>query len=183
MVTLAEEIATRLIPWEPEEAAYARNRPHAERPAWPQVGQQVYYRRNEWDSDGDLHLMRVVAVQDPEDRDSEWAPMLWQQIRDNATGAPVVGHIVAVPDPWPWVQLVWEGPYPKGLGHAWRARPQMTWESRMRGSAGWLPLDYQRTRPLRLPHSGPLRPLPAPRRPARAQRGTPPAPAPTFREG
>ena len=164
---LRDELPTRLVPIEQREASYARNRPRAERPAWPKVGDQVYYRRNEWDVDEDLWLMRVVDVQDPDDKTSEWAPNLWQQIRDNLSGAPLLdpagGLLYApMPDPWPWVHLRYEGDIPKGSESAWLANVQMTWESRIRGSAGWLPLDYRETRPVQLPGSLVMQPLPEP---------------------
>lgn len=154
---LADEIHTRLVPLDRSEGAYARNRPLDERPPYPRVGWRVWYRRNEWDTDDDLHLMRVVAVQDPHDTTSEWAPHLWEVVRD-----PIGGHVLtdragapilrAADDPWPWVHLKWEGDIPKGSGHAWKNNVQMTWESRLRGSPGWLPLDYEKTRKVRLPH-------------------------------
>lgn len=155
---LADELPTRLVPIGLDEGAYARNRPQGERPPWPAVGDQVYYRRNEWDVDDDLWLMRVVAVQDPDDKTSDWAPNLWQQIRDNITGAPIVGQIVPVADPWPWVHLRHEGDITKD-SPTWLGNIQMTWESRVRGSAGWLPLDYRQTRRLHVTGHVVTRPL------------------------
>lgn len=167
VVLLVEELATRLIPLTPEEGAYARNRDPAQRPPWPRVGDQLWYRRDEWDDDHALHLMDVVDVQDRGDRTSAWAPGLWQLIRDNTTGQPLLdarGGLVVVPvaDPWPWVHLRWPAgtDIPKGAEHTWKHGVQMTWESRVRGSAGWLPLDYRVTRRLWLPGQTPLRPLP-----------------------
>lgn len=152
---LAEELPTRLIPFTGEEAAYARNRQLEERPPWPRVGDEVYFRRHEWDVDGDLHLMRVVDVQDPGDTTSVWATNLVQHLRHNDTGEPLHysdGRPVLAPldDPLPWVHLRWEGDIPKGAP-TWLGHVQMTFESRMRGSPGWLPLNYQETRRLHLP--------------------------------
>jgi hypothetical protein len=154
-VLLADELATRLIPHRPDEGAYARNRHPAERPPWPKVGDEVYFRQYEWDLDEDLHRMRVVAVQDPGDVDSAWASNLVQHLRHNVTGAPLHypdGRPVLVPleDPLPWVHLRWEGDVPKGSG-GWMRRPQMTFESRLRGSPGWLPLNYRQIRRVHLP--------------------------------
>lgn len=153
---LADELATRLLPVGLDEGAYARNRPHDARPPTPRVGDEVFFRRNEWDSDEDLWRMRVVEVQDPDDKTSEWATNLWELIRGNWTGAPLFDRagemlILPVADPWPWVLLRWEGEIPKGSEHAWMHRLAMTFESRVRGAAGWLPLDYEQTRRVWLP--------------------------------
>jgi hypothetical protein len=155
---LADELATRLLPIGLDEGAYARNRDPAERPPYPTAGDEVYFRRNEWDSDGDLWLMRVVAVQDPDDKTSEWAPNLWQQIRDNLTGAPILGQIVPVADPWPWVHLRYEGDIGED-SPTWLGNIQMTFESRVRGAPGWLPLDYRQTRRLHVTGQIVARPL------------------------
>jgi hypothetical protein len=167
-VLLVDELSTRLVPIGLAEGAYARNRDPAERPPWPRVGDLVWYRRNEWDTDEQLHEMLVVAVQDRDDRTSQWAPNLWQAIRDNTTGAPVLDAsgqplIVPVADPWPWVHLRWPDgrDIGKGAEHGWKHNMQMTWESRVRGSAGWLPGNYQAIRRVRLPGQVMLRPLPA----------------------
>jgi hypothetical protein len=72
--------------------------------------------------------------------------------------------IAPVADPWPWVHLRWpeERDIPKGAEHAWKHNVQMTWESRVRGSAGWLPRNYHVIRRLHLPGQIVLRPLPPP---------------------
>lgn len=152
---LRDELPGRLIPMELFEGSMARNRPTERRPAWPVVGSEVYYRRNSWDSDDALWRMRVIDAQDPNDTTTVWASNLCQQIRDNLTGRPLLdgnGAPVHSPltDPWPWVHLRWEGALPSGAP-AWLGNVQMTWESRLRGSPGWLPLDYQRTRTVWLP--------------------------------
>lgn len=157
MVTLAAELLTRLVPYGQDEATYARNRLPAERPPWPQVGDRVWFRRDEWDTDEQLHEMRVVDVQDPDDTDSVWASNLWQHLRSNFTGEPLFHRdgrpvLVPLPDPLPWVHLRWPDEYdiPKGHSHDWKYRAQQTWESRMRGSPGWLPWDYRDTRRIHL---------------------------------
>jgi len=158
MVTLAQELLTRLIPYGQDEASFARNRLLEERPPWPKVGDRVWFRAGEWDVDEQLHEMRVVDVQDPHDTTSIWATNLVQHLREHTTGEPL--HyadgrpvLVPLPDPLPWVHLRWpdEHPIPKGHEHDWKHRIQMTFESRMRGSPGWLPWDYRETRPLHLP--------------------------------
>lgn len=162
MTTLVQESLTRLVPHGQDEGAYARARLVAERPPWPKVGDHLWFRRHEWDTDEQLHLMVVVGVQDPGDTDSVWATNLWQHLRANDTGEPLfytdgTPALVPLPDPWPWVEFVWP-PHleiPKGSVHTWKHRPQTTFESRMRGAPGWLPLTYQQTRRTYLPGQTP----------------------------
>jgi hypothetical protein len=132
-----DELATRLVPWDAVEVAWARNRPHHERPALPAVGEHVWYRRNTWDPHDVCEWCQVVEVRDLDDRTD---PNLWHQVRD-ANGQPVYDagqprHAPAA-DPWPWLRLR----RPNGLIAETR-------EARLRGSPGWLPVDY-RTRPER----------------------------------
>jgi len=142
-----DELDTRLIPIAPIEGAYARNRDPAERPPIPAVGDVVYYRHQEWDTE--VVKAEVLAVQSMDDLHDE---NLWRLVRDNLTGHPVLDdgkpRMVKVEDPWPWVML-------KPEGHP----ITQTWESRLRGSAGWLPLDYRQRR-IRLPHEIIIRPTP-----------------------
>jgi hypothetical protein len=152
MVSVEEEAKTRLVPLTQAEAVYARNRDPQDRPAWPQLDDLVYYRRDEWATE--LYQMRVVGVQDPADRDSVWATNLVQHLRATF-GAPLYypdGSPVLVPldDPWPWVTLRWDGVLPKG-SPTWMYRVQMTFEARLRGSPGWLPADYLTSRRVVLP--------------------------------
>jgi hypothetical protein len=182
VVRLVDELPTRLVPYERWEFSYARNRPAGERPAWPRVGDEVFYRRNGWDVDEDLVRMRVVDVQDPDDTTSDHAVHVNQLIHDTVTGGVLLGPlgrpvVSPVPDPWPWVVLQYEGEVPKGTDRAWLGRPQMTWESRVRGSAGWLPLDYQQTRSVRLPSEVVVQPM-AISHPILGPHTAPPAPAP-----
>lgn len=179
---LADELPTRLVPYQRWEFSYARNRRAQERPPWPRVGDEVYYRRNQWDTDDLLVRVRVADVQDPGDVTSEHAVHINQMIHDTVTGGvlldPLGKPVVSpVPDPWPWVILRYEGDVPKGTGRAWMGRPQMTWESRVRGSAGWLPLNYQQIRRVYLPSEIVMQPMPIPH-PILGAHTTPPAPAP-----
>lgn len=129
------EMDTRLIPIDRIECSYARNRVSSERTPVPAVGDPVYYRHNEWDSEVDVAVVREVQnLQQYDD------PNLWQIQRDqnNRPVADGFGGVLMVPvnDPWPWIVLRSE-----------RYGLRRTWESRVRGSAGWLPLNW-RTRPV-----------------------------------
>src|ERR1700743_2137615 len=143
-----------MVPWQQIEASHARNRPMSERPPPPQVGEQVWYRRFEWNRDprGDLsepELAEIVEVQDPRDTsDADYVdgvgwvrdPNLWHLVRD-ALGHPLLdGGALRYA----------AGAHP-GRGVSLRRRNGIidgTREARLRGSAGWLPLDYL-TRPER----------------------------------
>ncbi len=139
-----DELETRLVPWERVEVVYAWNRPPAEQTPIPHVGDRVWYRRDEWDPHDRVLPADVVEVADLDDRSD---PHLWHVARDEH-GRPVVDgprgsevpRMVRAPDPWPWLRL--RVPDRAGL--------VQTQEARLRGSAGWLPLDY-RQRPVRLP--------------------------------
>jgi len=142
-----DEIDTRVIPIERIECSYARNRNPAERPPIPKVGDTVYYRHEEWDRE--VVRAEVLEVQSFDDLHDE---NLWRLVRDNFTGQPIIDsdgpRMVRVEDPWPWLVIRPEGhPVTK------------TWESRVRGSAGWLPLNYKE-RVIRLPHEVIVRPMP-----------------------
>lgn len=151
---MTDELRTRHVPWDPIEQTHARNRPHHERPALPKPGDQVWYRHAEWERHPSTghpippELCTVVAVQPLDDKTD---PNLWLPLR-TSTGMYVAdesGQVFQpVPDPWPELDL--RRPDRRkadgslmGYGAMVRTR-----ESRMRGSAGWLPLDY-RTRPER----------------------------------
>lgn len=140
------EIQTRPVPYEQIEITFARNRPFMERPPVPQPGDQVFYRAEYWDQDP--FRAQVIEVQDLNDKSD---PNLWQQVRDGA-GSPIVDGGVPrfsrVSDPWPWVRLEYEVLMENG--HWLVTKSAVTRESRMRGSPGWLPLNW-RTRPVRLP--------------------------------
>jgi hypothetical protein len=139
--------------------SHARNRPLSERSPLPLTGDRVWYRRHEWDRDPTSgehvppELAVVVEVQDPLDTSDQdyvdgvgWVrdPNLWHLVRD-IHGRPIRQPMVdggalryaPVADPWPWVRLQ----RPNGIVDGTR-------EARLRGSAGWMPLDYL-TRPER----------------------------------
>jgi hypothetical protein len=131
------EIETRDVPYEQIEITFARNRPVSERTPIPEPGDSVFYRREYWDQ---LPVLAtVLKVQSLDDRDD---PNLWQLVRDS-WGKPILDEggtrYSRLPDPWPWVML--------SLPSGGRA---MTREARLRGSPGWLPLDW-RLRLVRLP--------------------------------
>lgn len=153
------ELATRGVPYEPVEVSYANNRPHSERPPIPVVGVRVLYRREPYDQ----HPVpvRVVWVQPVDDESLVHSypgfgpardPNLWTLVRDE-TGRPIlddgVPRYVPHSDPWPQVRV--RGEWPASPGQAPEVRDAVCREARLRGSPGWLPLDW-RTRPVRLPH-------------------------------
>ncbi len=139
-----DELDTRLVPIEPIEVSYARNRDPGERPPIPKPGDQVWYRHQTWDAD--VTRATVLWVQPLDDQTD---PMLWHLVR-GAEGQPIFDgrepRMVPVADPWPLILL-------KTVYGMVRTR-----ESRVRGSAGWLP-DNWRKRPVRLPHEILLRSL------------------------
>jgi hypothetical protein len=146
-----DELNTRAVPWDQIEIVWARNRPYVERPPIPQVGDRLYYRHDEWSRD--VEEITVLEVQSLEYRDD---PNLWHQVKDQ-WGVPIIDgrtpRMSRVADPWPWI-VFRRDPL---SDRATRSR-----ESRLRGSAGWLPLDW-RTRPerWRLPNETALIPRPA----------------------
>lgn len=154
-----DELRTRLVPWDQIEVTHARNRPHPERPPLPGLGDRVWYRRYDWDRDP-VTGSRVPPVEatiiDVQDLDDRTDPNLWQEIRNlrgqpmrTVGGAPV--HQV-VADPWPWLHLRLDEVRKPDGGLMRYGEIVQTRESRMRGSAGWLPLDYlQRPERWRMP--------------------------------
>jgi|SRR2546430_2278432 len=140
------ELDTRHLPYERIELTFAANRPHAERPPLPHVGEQLLYRREYWDQ----HPVpvTVVWVQDLQDRTD---PNLWHEAKD-LHGAPIVdrdgARFYRTADPWPEVRL--RGMWPPYEGAKPELREALTREARLRGSPGWLPLDW-RLRPVRTP--------------------------------
>ncbi|HEY6021599.1 MAG TPA: hypothetical protein VIY48_17550 [Candidatus Paceibacterota bacterium] len=166
MVTLAQELLGRLVQLSNAEAGYARNRLPEDKPPTPKVGDRVYFRREAWASDEDLFPMRVVEVQDPNDTTSEFATNLCQHLRHHITGGPLFFPdgkpvVVPLPDPWPWIKMVWDGEPPATHEENWKHRVQMTFESRMRGSPGWLPMNYVETRQIRYEGDIPYVPMPS----------------------
>ncbi len=146
-----DELGTRHVPWERIEVTWANNRPHHERPATPVIGERVWYRHDEWSPD--VILVTVLDVQPADDMDD---PNLWRIIRD-AYGQPILDAGVPrrAPHPDPWPEIMFRRA--EGSDRLTCAR-----EARLRGSAGWLPLDWH-TRPerRRLPAQTLLVPRPA----------------------
>jgi hypothetical protein len=150
-----DELATRTVPWANIDVVHAQNRPHDERPPLPAVGDQVWLRLVDWEQDPTtghpvpVELATVVSVQDLEDQDD---PNLWQKISD-AHGLPIMaadGTRLRIPraDPWPHLDLRRPDRFKTDGNLAGYGHVITTQESRMRGSAGWLPLNY-RDRPER----------------------------------
>lgn len=157
------EYETRLVPYARVEATYARNRDPAERPPFPKPGDRVLFRADEWQATPPVpaEILAVETWDDPQPV-PEWERLtvgmenMWRVVRDNVTGDPVIDmeggkprvRRVRVEDPWPFVRLRLAG----GQLHD-------TFEARLRGAAGWLPLDYLE-RPVRLPSEIVVRPYP-----------------------
>jgi hypothetical protein len=127
---------TRHVPHEPWEIEWARKRPAEHRVKLPRVGDEVCYRPVEW---GPVQLAEVLWVQPLDDLDD---PNLWTVERDafgrplQLDGRPVLAQHL---DPWPLLRL-----HVPGLG-----LPVLSREARLRGAAGWLPLDWPaRHRPM-----------------------------------
>lgn len=127
---------SRLIPYEPEEIAWARRRPPQHRVPLPNLGDPVLYRHTEWEPPV------PATVEGIENLNDRTRPNLWQVLRDPVSGRILAGpdHVPLaerLPDPWPVLHIL------SRYGMA------VTQEARLRGSAGWLPLDWeQRYRPL-----------------------------------
>ena len=150
-----DELATRLVPWADVEFAHARNRPHGERPELPSVGDRVWYRHQHWERDpvtGAMVAVELCTVVGRQSLDDRADANLWQPVRD-PVGRPVLddtgGQVFApAPDPWPYLDMLRpDRVNPRG-GFAGFGEVVRTREARVRGSAGWLPLDY-RDRPER----------------------------------
>jgi hypothetical protein len=138
------ESDTRLIPYSDAEVKWARHRPPEHRTPLPHPGTDILYRHDSW---GPLISATVEAIlYDPDDPDVGMIggrpnPDVWEAQSDPVTGhyLMVHGHTITVakPDPWPQMVLITQ------------LRPMRvtTQEARLRGSAGWLPLDWEtRTR-------------------------------------
>jgi hypothetical protein len=126
---------TSMIPYAQWEFAWAHERPAQDRTPTPLVGDEVFYRHDPW---GPVVRAEVVWRQPLDDLDD---PHLWRVEMDGMGGAllldgrPVMAQRL---DPWPILRL---RVLRLGLGD--------TREARLRGSPGWLPLDWEtRFRPL-----------------------------------
>lgn len=116
-------------PWDAAEHAWAQRRPARMRTPLPGVGADVFYRHRHF---AEATRARVVSVQDLDDRTDEY---LWHVAR-NSAGLPIVDGagrrlLQRAPDPWVTLRLATD------WGHV-ECR-----EARVRGSAGWLPLDWE----------------------------------------
>jgi hypothetical protein len=129
VVSVHQVDESRLVPIDPSEIHWALNRPPEHRTPIPTVGERVYYRHHEW---GEVTEAQVVAVQDPLDYADRY---LWHVLTDERR-RPIHDErgnrvLVPAPDPWPTLTLATD------WGH------RATREARVRGSAGWLPLDWR----------------------------------------
>ncbi len=123
------EVDTRHVPYDLAEVEWARHRPRRHRTPIPAVGDTVLYRHSEWADPVDADVIYVQPADDLTD------PNLWQVQRDSTgavavvDGRPVVsGHVD------PWVSLTLRTRYGTVI----------TREARLRGSPGWLPVDWER---------------------------------------
>lgn len=124
-----EEWETSGIPWDSAEFSWQHHRPvHLWTPI-PPVGSDVFYRSNHWEPET---LARVLAHQDDRDYTDFY---LWKVITNENRAATTDGFgkrmIERVEDPWICLTLKTE----------WGVVTCR--EARLRGSAGWLPLDWK----------------------------------------
>lgn len=132
----------------PLEYQRARRRPFPERTPLPQVGDELLYRHN--GGSPNVYRITVLRVQSLEAMDDA---NLWY-FQTNPDGSPflIEGNevLARAHDPWPLIWARLEEPTRDGLSGGnvdLRAGSAVeTREARMRGSAGWLPLDWE-TRP------------------------------------
>lgn len=123
------EADTAAIPYAKWETDWAHRRPAPHRTPLPAPGDEVFYRHDYW-----LPPVRaeVVSVQSLDDLTD---PHLWEMQQDGMGGPLLVdGRQVLAKrfDPWPTLRLQIPG---IGL--------RDTREARLRGSPGWLPLDWE----------------------------------------
>lgn len=128
------EDESRGLPYTQAEYRWARSRPPQHRTPLPAVGDEVLYRHDQWGEPVQAEVLHVQSLDDLDD------PNLWAVPFDESEPMTLEGRSVIrrVDDPWPLLTL-----HTAKLG-----RPQ-TREARLRGSPGWLPLDWQaRYRPV-----------------------------------
>ena len=130
----------------PLEYERARRRPFPERTPLPAVGDELFYRHN--GGSPNVYRIEVIRVQSLEDFED---PNLWY-FQTEADGRPrwIEGRqvLARAHDPWPLIWAKLQEPTHE-LGRNVDLPAGMcieTREARMRGSAGWLPLDWE-TRP------------------------------------
>ncbi len=123
----AVERTTIAVPHGASEIRWAQYRPFRHRSRLPAMGDPVLYRHQPW---ADPVLSQVIAVQPLDDLDD---PNIWR-VELDPFGDPILieGRPVFMQgfDPWPMVTLSTK----YGIGK--------TGEARLRGSQGWLPLDF-----------------------------------------
>lgn len=154
MSTIEDELATRVWPWSERELAWQRMRPPALRTPLPCLGARLWFRFDRFAEPEAATAVQVPDLgrgwrwEDLEPGASTPDPWVWQLRRDNSTAQPVLDSmglpcVELLPDPQP--VIVCRVASRPGL-HAAR-------EARLRGSPGWLPLDWrERWRPG--PHTG-----------------------------
>ena len=139
------EATTRDIPYDANELRWQLLRPRHLWTPIPAPGELVCYRNDEW---GPVSNARVVAVQSLDDRDDHY---LWDVATvggaDGTERRPLedgAGRRVKVARADPWLDLTLDT---EGYGR------RVCREARVRGSAGWLPLDWRtRARPIPAGH-------------------------------
>jgi hypothetical protein len=175
MLDDTREQASRLVPISAEEIYWARRRPEQHRTPIPRTDDWVLYRDDQWSTE--LWRARVLQVQSMTDEHPDWGhPREDANMFIFRADVPLVpdghGGLLDVPedwfephpDPWPVLRL---RIYPPNR----TPRLVDTREARVRGAAGWLPLDWRAR----------YRPVPSPSAPAVTRSGLivpGPAPAP-----
>jgi len=116
----------------PAELAWQRNRPLDQRPAHPKRGTTVLYRANDWGGLVQAEVVRPVADDELPGGNpcSAWAD-----------SCPLVALMVTEPIPASKIDPK-TGRLAEGAA-APRSVRVLTWESRLEGSAGWLPMDHE----------------------------------------
>jgi hypothetical protein len=147
------EADSRPIPYARAEFDWAHERPAPHRVRTPTAGDTILYRHDAWGPPTDAAVDWVQPADDIDDPHL-WTPMVDEHDRPIMfQGQPVMRQKI---DPWPQLRL------------RTRWGTVITREARLRGSPGWLPLDWQaRYRPIpemstAAPPMAPLQPAPAP---------------------
>lgn len=143
-ITRAEaELACRGLPATEAQVAWARSRPAPRRTQVPQIGDEVLYRHDSWDTPVRATVTGVQPIDDIDD------PHVMQPQTDGAGNVVLVeGRPVFVsnPDPWLLVHLTVDARQIPGVIGSFTVE---TREARLPGSPGWLPLDWaDRWRPM-----------------------------------
>lgn len=129
------ELMSRPIPYSAVEVAWARHRPVELRTPIPRADDAVMFRLTEWEEPVEAIVDRVQPMDDIDD------PHLFEVVLDPlgepvlVEGRPVMSQI---DDPWPTLWLV--------VSAGLRTVHTHSREARLRGSAGWLPLDWKTRR-------------------------------------